>query len=223
MFIRFYGRLRLGFLSLVLLFGLCFLAIVAEASLNETKAREFVSDMMDEISTLSEREDLANADYLYEVRKILRKRINTHIVGRLVLGAYGRGLSNDLSAQFVEVLENYVILVYGLQLREHYGGEQIKVLSASASGHRSYMVEAQIIHPDNSNTIQISLRLYQDKKDNIKIIDIIWSGISMVISQRDEFASIIRNNGGEVTALVEQLKATTAEVRHNFINSKNPS
>ena len=39
-----------------------------------------------------------------------------------------------------------------------------------------------------------------------KVIDVIVEGVSMSVTQRSEFASIIQRNGGKVSALINHLK-----------------
>ncbi len=46
-----------------------------------------------------------------------------------------------------------------------------------------------------------------------KVVDIIIEGASMVITQRDEFASVIRRSGGNLQGLLARLRATTAPGR----------
>jgi phospholipid transport system substrate-binding protein len=43
-----------------------------------------------------------------------------------------------------------------------------------------------------------------------KITDVYVGGVSMKVTQRDEFASIIQRNGGRVEALLQQLRQKLA-------------
>ena len=45
-----------------------------------------------------------------------------------------------------------------------------------------------------------------------KVVDVIIEGASMVITQRDEFASVIRRSGGNLEGLLARLRTTTAPV-----------
>ncbi len=42
--------------------------------------------------------------------------------------------------------------------------------------------------------------------DDFKIIDVIVEGVSMLITQRDEFSSVIRKSGGELDGLITLLQ-----------------
>ena len=45
--------------------------------------------------------------------------------------------------------------------------------------------------------------------NEFKIIDVSIEGLSMGITQRDEFTSVIQQNGDDVSALTKALKAKT--------------
>ena len=42
--------------------------------------------------------------------------------------------------------------------------------------------------------------------DSYKVVDVIVEGVSMVITQRDEFSSVIRRSGGNVEGLLAKLR-----------------
>ena len=49
------------------------------------------------------------------------------------------------------------------------------------------------------------------KKDNVhKITDVVVEGISMSVTQRDEFVSVIRQRGGKVRGLLNALHKKTS-------------
>ena len=49
--------------------------------------------------------------------------------------------------------------------------------------------------------------------DDYKILDVKIQGVSMIVTQRDEFTGFIRNNGGKVAALIKALRKKTAGLR----------
>ena len=46
-----------------------------------------------------------------------------------------------------------------------------------------------------------------------KVLDIKIQGVSMILTQRDEFTGLIRNNGGKVSALISALRKKTKALR----------
>jgi phospholipid transport system substrate-binding protein len=55
--------------------------------------------------------------------------------------------------------------------------------------------------------LEIRVRRYADQ--SLRIIDIAVEGISMAVTQRDEFSSVIQRGGGQVQALIAALRERT--------------
>ena len=72
-------------------------------------------------------------------------------------------------------------------------------------------VLSQITHPDASKATTIDWRVRQ-QDGKMSVIDVIVEGISLSVTQRQEYASVIQNSGGKIDGLLdtmrEQLKAT---------------
>ena len=65
-------------------------------------------------------------------------------------------------------------------------------------------VLTQIVRP-NGQAIPIDWKIFE-KKGELRIYDVILEGISMSITQRSEFASVIQQGGGKVRAINEALE-----------------
>ena len=66
------------------------------------------------------------------------------------------------------------------------------------------VVSSEIIRA-SGNRIVVDWYLI-DRGGSHKITDVYVGGVSMKVTQRDEFASIIQRNGGHVGALIAQLR-----------------
>jgi phospholipid transport system substrate-binding protein len=70
------------------------------------------------------------------------------------------------------------------------------------------IVTSQIIRA-NSGPIAVDWYLVT-QGGRYKITDVYVGGVSMKVTQRDEFASVIQRNGGRVAALIAQLRQKLA-------------
>ena len=57
--------------------------------------------------------------------------------------------------------------------------------------------------------MQLDWRLVTDN-GAYKISDIIVEGVSMMVTQRSEFASVVQRNGGQVRGLIAMMRERTA-------------
>jgi len=86
-----------------------------------------------------------------------------------------------------------------------YAGEQFKVVGARPNDAATATVSSQIIQPNGGPPIAIGWQVAKEGT-TYKITDVTVDNLSLAITKRDEFASVIEQNGGNVQALIDQLK-----------------
>src|SRR5271166_1926000 len=127
-------------------------------------------------------------------------------IARFVLGRYWRSASEQERQEFLQLFEDYVVYVYSARLAD-VGGEVFKV-RGSRSDQDGVIVSTDIIHSGDSAPLKIDWRLITDK-GAFKINDVVIEGISMMVTQRSEFASVIQRHGGQVGGLLDMMREKT--------------
>jgi len=127
------------------------------------------------------------------------------VVSRFVLGRYWRSISQEEISDFATLLQNYLALNYANQFKE-LNGEQF-VVGNETQNNKDTFVNSQFVRPDGP-PVSIVWRM-REFDNEFKIIDVSIEGLSMGITQRDEFTSVIQQNGDDVSALTKALKAKT--------------
>jgi phospholipid transport system substrate-binding protein len=127
-------------------------------------------------------------------------------IARFVLGRYWRTASEQEQQEYMKLFEDYVIFVYGTRL-SHFNGETFKV-RGSRTDESGTVVSTDIISPSGEPPIKVDWRLVADR-GAFKINDVIIEGISMMVTQRSEFASIIQRHGGQVGGLLALMREKT--------------
>ncbi len=127
------------------------------------------------------------------------------VVSRFVLGRYWRSISQEEISNFATLLQNYLALNYANQFKE-LNGEQF-VVGNETQNNKDTFVNSQFVRPDGP-PVSIVWRM-REFENEFKIIDVSIEGLSMGITQRDEFTSVIQQNGDDVSALTKALKAKT--------------
>jgi len=194
---------RLFLTTVTLLIGLTSLtvatrAVVADASvfMNElwTRAVEVLSKKVPVSERLARFRQLFHADF------------DGPGIARFVLGRYWRNASEQEQQEFLKLFEDYVVFVYGTRL-SNFSGETFKIRGARAD-EAGTVVSTDIISPGGEAPIKVDWRLISDK-GAFKINDVIIEGISMLATQRSEFASVIQRHGGQVSGLLELMRERT--------------
>jgi len=127
-------------------------------------------------------------------------------IARFVLGRYWRSASDDEQQEFLKLFEEYVVLVYSTRLAD-FSGEVLKV-RGSRTDHDGIIVSTEIISQASATPIKVDWRLI-NTNGAFKINDVAIEGISMMVTQRSEFASVIQRHGGQVEGLLALMREKT--------------
>jgi len=139
-------------------------------------------------------------------RELLREDFDVPEISRFVLGRYWNVATEEQRAEFLKLFEEYIALAYSTRLAE-YTGETFKVTGSRPDADGA-VVSSQILRPAGAAPVKVDWRLI-GRNGAYKISDVSVDGISMAVTQRSEFASVIQHNGGQVQGLITMLREKT--------------
>jgi phospholipid transport system substrate-binding protein len=139
-------------------------------------------------------------------RELLREDFDVPEISRFVLGRYWNVATEEQRAEFLKLFEEYIALAYSTRLAE-YTGETFKVTGSRPDADGA-IVSSQILRPAGAAPVKVDWRLI-GRNGAYKISDVSVDGISMAVTQRSEFASVIQHNGGQVQGLITMLREKT--------------
>ena len=139
-------------------------------------------------------------------RQLLDDDFDLPGIARFVLGPFGRAMSPAAQQQFLPLFRDYLVKAYTARLGQ-YGGSPFRVTGARPQDGGT-LVTSQVWR-SNGNPIEIDWYVV-DRGGHPLVSDVIVDGVSMKITQRDEFAAIIQRNGGNPEALVPALRQQLA-------------
>jgi phospholipid transport system substrate-binding protein len=145
-----------------------------------------------------------------QFRGLFEQGFDVNEIARFVLGPYWRTATDAQRAEFIKLFENYVVHAYTVRFNA-YAGQQLKVLGARPEGDNAWVVQSQIALPNsNQPPVRVDWRVTKHG-DTYKIADVTVEGVSMALTQRQEFASVIQRNGGQLEALLKVLREKTGQ------------
>ena len=187
---------------------LCFAtaATAAPPVVNPADAVAFMNTLWDRaVEVLNKKTDPAMREARF--RELFHTDFDYPGIARFVLGRYWRTASEEEQQEFVKLFEDYVVFVYTARL-SNFGGEALKVRGSHSDGDGA-IVSTDVITPGGASPMKIDWRLVTDN-GSYKISDVIVEGVSMMVTQRSEFASIVQRNGGQVRGLIAMMREKTA-------------
>jgi phospholipid transport system substrate-binding protein len=135
---------------------------------------------------------------------MLAQKFALGFIGRFALGRHWQTLSPDQQEEYLSLFSEYVLGVYASMLGG-YVDEQFRVLGVSQAGQYDMLVSSQITG-GGREPIRVDWRVRQVDARPL-IIDVSVGGISMSITQREEYSSLLQRNG--IEGLLEALRART--------------
>lgn len=140
-------------------------------------------------------------------RKLIQEGFAMEAISRFVLGRYWRVASEAEQEAFRKTFLD-VITQRFLPLFEGYSKDDFKVEAARPDPRNPeiYLVVSRLREPRNGQMVQVGWRV-REMGGEMKIVDVLAEGVSMAITLRSEYGSVIQRNGGQVSALIEMLRA----------------
>ena len=140
-------------------------------------------------------------------RGLLSEGFDLAFIGRFVLGKYWRAATPDQQADYLELFGEYVLQTYSARLGG-YSGETISVVGARQANDKDAVIRTQIDRPSGPPIVaDWRVRMTGGQ---YRIIDVIVEGISLAVTQRSEFASVVRRDG--IEGLLAILRARTTKI-----------
>jgi phospholipid transport system substrate-binding protein len=144
---------------------------------------------------------LSVAEQQNHFRKLMLENFDLDFAGKWAVGRYWRRIAEKERAEFISIFKDFIVATYTQRFRA-YTKTKLEV-TGSTIRQRDTFVNSQI-NRDGAKPIRIIWRVnFSDGR--YKIRDVIIEGVSWIQTQRSEFVSVIRNNGGKVSGLIDAL------------------
>ncbi len=140
-------------------------------------------------------------------RSLLSEGFDLAFIGRFVLGRYWRQATPEQRSDYLALFGEYVLQTYSARLGG-YAGESMTILSERPAGTKDVVVSTRILRPSGP-PIEAAWRV-RTTGGRYRIIDIMVEGVSMVVTQRSEFAAVVQRHG--LQGLIEVLRARTTKL-----------
>lgn len=144
-------------------------------------------------------------------RELLNRSFDVPAIARFVLGAYWAKLNLDQQKLFLKVFEDYVVANYAAKPWQ-VEGVYIETTATHPVNDNDIAVDTLIHVPHKQNKpIALGWRIY-NAAPTPRIIDLKVDGLSLVVSQRSEFTSVLRQKQDNFSAFIDFVKDRTKKL-----------
>jgi phospholipid transport system substrate-binding protein len=170
------------------------------------QSKYFVENLGKQVVEKVSNINLSESERIVNFRNLYLDAFDNYYISRFVLGQYWKRLDSNMRKQFVESFNDYIVTTYAPKFK---GWEGTFKATDSLLENNYYNVKMNVLNKDGP-TLQFMWKIYLDKNKNFKILDVNIDGVSMLVTQRAEFMSVIKNNPKGVIGLIEAMKKKTS-------------
>ena len=160
---------------------------------------QFISEIVDETKKILVKTN-SQAFKTTKLSEMALETVDIKGIGYYTLGSYRKELSNDLLEEYSVLFEKYFLKSFTSRLTD-YSDPKIDVLSAEVLNSKYTIVKSLLLATDKKPEVKIDWRVYTKNPDRPLIRDLIIEGLSLARTQKEEFASVIESNNGDITKL----------------------
>ena len=182
-------------------------------AVDQTAAEEFVAELGRETVDVLQRSDLSYRQSVEEFRQLFERNVDIPTIARFALGRHWPNATEAQKSRYLDLFEDMVVETYARRFHE-YSGETMIVLGSRAAGERDILVQSQIVRPAGAPPVNVTWRV-RERDGQRQVIDVAVEGVSLAVTQRDEFSSVIQRNGGNIDALLNSMNQTIENARRS--------
>ena len=164
----------------------------------------FVQSTVDRASQVLS-DSISKEQKIEKLKLIAKDTVDIRGVGFYSLGKYRKELNDSQKKKYEDLFEKYFLKSFSSRLSE-YSNPKINVNSQEKINENYTIVSSTLVATKKRPVVKINWRIYTKNPENPLIRDLIIEGLSIARTQKEEFASILQNNDGNINALFASLE-----------------
>ena len=149
-------------------------------------------------------DNISKEKKMAELQIIARETVDIRGIGFYTIGQTRKNLNDEEKKKYSELFEKYFLKSFSSRLAE-YTNPEIDVQSKEVLNENYTIVYSVLKATNERPEVKIDWRIYTKDQKNPLIRDLIIEGLSLARTQKEEFASILNSNDGDINALFKTL------------------
>ena len=167
-----------------------------------SESKVFVENLGKQVVEEVSNSSISDATRHENFKRLYLSTFDNYYISRFVLGRYWKTLDKNLQTQFVKSFNKYIVATYAPKFK---GWEGTFKATDSLLENNYYNVKMDIVNKEGP-TLKMMWKMYLNNRGEFKILDVNIDGVSMLVTQRAEFLSVIKNNPDGVKGLITAME-----------------
>ncbi len=187
-----------------LVISIIFLNLISVNVSNSIEPDVFVQSTVNRASKLLS-ENITKEEKIEKLKLIAKDTVDIRGIGLYTLGSARKNLNDEEKSIYSERFEKYFLKSFASRLAE-FTNPEIDVFAKEILNKNYTIVNSTLIATSERPEIKIDWRVYTKNPEQPLIRDLIIEGLSLARTQKEEFASVLNSNDGDINALFKTLE-----------------
>ena len=153
-------------------------------------------------------DNISKEKKIEKLKSIASETVDIKGIGFYTLGSFRKTLDDEQKKTYNRLFNNYFLKSFSSRLAE-YTNPEIDVYNKEILNKNYTIVNSLLKATNERPEIKIDWRIYTKNPNDPLIRDLIIEGLSLARTQKEEFASILNSNNGDIKVLFNSLKKFT--------------
>ena len=189
--------------KIIFFFNLIYLVFLLQPS-SSLEPNIFVQSTVNRASQILS-DNISKNEKIEKLKVIAKDTVDIKGIGFYTLGNYRKEIDSGQREKYLDLFELYFLKSFSSRLAE-YTNPQIEVQSQEIINENYTIVSSILVATSERPEVKIDWRIYTKNSEKPLIRDLIIEGLSLARTQKEEFASIIESNNGDINALFFSLE-----------------
>ncbi len=181
-----------------------FILSIFTTSLFSIEPDIFVQSTVNRASKLLS-EDISKEEKITKLKLIAKETVDIEGIGNYTLGSARKKLNDQEKEKYLILFEKYFLKSFSSRLAE-YTNPEIDVNGKKVISKNYTIVTSTLKATNERPEIKIDWRIYTKDSESPLIRDLIIEGLSLARTQKEEFASVLNSNDGDIKVLFNILE-----------------
>ena len=187
-----------------LVISIIFFNLISVSVSDSIEPDVFVQSTVNRASKLLS-ENITKEEKIEKLKLIAKDTVDIRGIGLYTLGSARKNLNDEEKSIYSERFEKYFLKSFASRLAE-FTNPEIDVFAKEILNKNYTIVNSLLKGTVERPEVKIDWRIYTKNPENPLIRDLIIEGLSLARTQKEEFASVMNSNDGDINALFKTLE-----------------
>ena len=179
----------------------------ARADIDPQQAKDMIVKLSKQAVEVMTGKGIPDGERIERFRTLFISSVDLPGISRFVLARHWKIATPDQQQDFMKLFEDMLVYTWANRFKDASDKVGVNVIGTKPDGDQGLIVDSAIIR-EGQEPIPVLWRLRQ-AEGGLRILDLLIEGTSMVVTYREEYASVINQNGGNIDGLLDTLRKKT--------------